>query len=396
MSFFVIIIIVLALMYGYIGWRIIIPAAFSLPVNIIFWAALLIFLILPFTPIISRSNSVSLPWLDTIAKIGYLSFGFFTILFAFVLVKDIAFLLASLGAKLYHLVFSTPETARANDIVDPVRRKLLVNSLNAGIVGVTGAMIGYGVYGAYRKPDIVTLDIPLKNLPEKYSGLKIVQITDIHVSHTVKRGFVEKIVNQVNSLEPDIIALTGDLVDGRVDQLRNDVAPLVDLHATYGSYFTTGNHDYYSGISSWLEEISRLGLTPLLNEHTIISNGEAQLLLAGVTDYSARSFGKEHITDPHKAINGAPDGMPKILLAHQPKSIFEAEKAGFDYMISGHTHGGQYFPYHFLVALAQPYISGFHQHGKTSLYVSRGTGFWGPQIRIGARSEITVHRLISA
>ena len=128
----------------------------------------------------------------------------------------------------------------------------------------------------------------------------------------------------------------------------------------------------------------------------MIERGEARFVLAGVTDYSGGGFSREHVSDPHKALDGAPNDLAKVLLAHQPRSIFEAAKAGYDYVISGHTHGGQYFPYHFLAAMAQPYISGLHSHGDTKIYVSRGTGYWGPQIRIGAPSEITVHRLVSA
>jgi len=200
----------------------------------------------------------------------------------------------------------------------------------------------------------------------------------------------------VNELKPDLVALTGDLADGLVDQLRDDVAPIADLKAPYGSYFVTGNHEYYSGSKQWLNEVSRLGFTVLLNEHRIINCGNSHLLLAGVTDYSGGQFSPVHRSDPAKAIANAPQCDVKILLAHQPKSIYTAEKAGFDYVISGHTHGGQYFPYHFLTALAQPYLSGFHKYGRTQIYVSRGAGYWGPQIRIGARSEITIHKLIRA
>lgn len=199
-----------------------------------------------------------------------------------------------------------------------------------------------------------------------------------------------------NDLKPDLIALTGDLADGSVEELRDDVAPLAGLKAPQGLYFITGNHEYYSGVMPWLQESARLGFDVLLNEHRVIERGKSRLLLAGVTDLSGGQFRSDHVSDPHKAIAGAPQCDAKILLAHQPKSIFDAAKVGFDYVISGHTHGGQYLPYHFLAALAQPYISGMHEYGRTKIYVSRGTGYWGPPFRIGARSEITVHRLVSA
>jgi predicted MPP superfamily phosphohydrolase len=200
----------------------------------------------------------------------------------------------------------------------------------------------------------------------------------------------------VNEQKPDLIALTGDMTDGSVNRLRQDAAPLADLNAPYGKFFVTGNHEYYAGVRQWLEETKRLGFTNLINEHKIIENGEGRILLGGVTDPGGGQYSSEHISDPRKAMNGAPECDVKILLAHQPKSIYAAVKVGFDYVISGHTHGGQYFPYHFLVALTQPYLSGLHKYNNTQIYVSRGTGYWGPQIRIGAPSEITVHRLIQA
>jgi len=390
LSFFVVVIVVLSLMYGYIGWRLIVPAAFGFPVNLILWAIVAISLALPFLPVILRLRNTDGVWLDILAWAGYLSFGFFTLLFAFLLSKDIIMLLVTGVHKLIQIM------SHNQDVVNPERRALLTNTLNLGVLGVTGALMGYGLYQALRKPDIVDITVPIDNLPDALNGFKIVQITDIHASHTIKRRFVQMVVDQVNELKPDLIALTGDLVDGSVEQLRDDVAPLADLKAPFGMYFITGNHDYYSGIQQWLAETARLGFTVLLNEHKVIEHGGGRLLLAGVTDYSGGQFSRDHVSDPLKAMAGAPDSHAKILLAHQPKSIFKAAEAGFDYVISGHTHGGQYFPYHFLAALTQPYISGFHNHNGTNIYVSRGTGYWGPQIRIGAKSEITVHKLVPA
>ncbi|MBN2225954.1 MAG: metallophosphoesterase [candidate division Zixibacteria bacterium] len=393
--FILIAIFVLALMYGYIGWRIIVPADFGLPTTIILWGIVAVFWALPIVTAAFRFSGTSNGLIDVLAWIGYLGFGFFTLLFAILVVKDVILLVSTGVHRLLQVagnLFGTP-TGTA-DTVDPERRRVLVNSVNLGILGLTGALTGYGIYGALRDPKIVRVDVPLRNLPSDLDGFTIVQITDIHVSGTIKRPFVQEVVDTVNALQPDLVALTGDLVDGSVAQLGVDVAPLADLKAPYGSYFVTGNHEYYSGVEPWIEEVSRLGFTVLVNEHRIIDRGEGKLLLAGVTDFEGGRFGKRHVSDPHQAIANAPDCHARILLAHQPKSIFEASRAGFDYMISGHTHGGQYFPYHFLAALTQPYLSGFHTHDGTHVYVSRGTGYWGPQIRLGARSEITVHRLI--
>ncbi|MEW6411934.1 MAG: metallophosphoesterase [Candidatus Zixiibacteriota bacterium] len=397
MSFFLVVILVLSLMYGYVGWRFIVPAAFSTPVNILVWGLLIVLLVLPFMPVVFRFNNIEGEWTNIIAWIGYLSFGFFTLLFAIVFLRDVAYALITIVQKTVefssHLIGAGAASAKA---IDPLRRALVMNSVNAGLLAVTGGLMAYGMYEALRKPAIVELTIPIKNLPKDLEGLRIVQITDIHVSQTIRRPFVQYVVETVNSLKPDLVALTGDLVDGSVEQLGHDTAPLADLKAPHGMFFITGNHEYYSGVEQWVEETARLGFTVLLNEHRIVQRGEGQLILAGVTDYSGGQFSPSHLSDPHKAITGAPVNLPRILLAHQPKSIFESSKAGYDYVISGHTHGGQYEPYHFLTRMSQPYLSGLHDFNGTRIYVSRGTGYWGPQIRIGARSEITVHTLVGA
>jgi predicted MPP superfamily phosphohydrolase len=397
MSFFLVVIAVLSLMYGYIGWRLIVPAAFSLPVTILLWVLLVVLLILPFVSVGMQMRGFEGTGVEIIAWVAFLSFGFLTLLFAILLTKDLFVVLATAAQKSVHFMGHIFGAGSASaDTVDPARRQLITNWVNLGILGITTALTGYGVFQALRDPKIVEVVIPIDNLPDELDGLRIVQITDIHVSHTVRRSFVQSVVETVNGLSPDLIVLTGDLVDGSVGQLRSEVAPLADLRAPLGSFFITGNHEYYSGVQDWIEETTRLGFTVLLNEHKVIERGSARLLLAGVTDFTGGQFDHEHISDPQKALSGAPECHAKILLAHQPKSIFAAAKAGYDYVISGHTHGGQYFPYHFLAALTQPYISGLHEHGDTRIYVSRGTGYWGPQMRIGAPSEITVHELISA
>ena len=164
---------------------------------------------------------------------------------------------------------------------------------------------------------------------------------------------------------------------------------MANLSARYGRYFITGNHEYYSGVGPWVEEAKRLGFDVLLNEHRIIRRGDGVILLAGVTDASAGGFVPAHASDPHKAIAGSPASDVRILLAHQPRSLYEAATAGYDVQISGHTHGGQFFPWNYLAAVGQPYIKGLHKHGKMWIYVSKGTGYWGPPVRLGARSEIT-------
>lgn len=237
----------------------------------------------------------------------------------------------------------------------------------------------------------------MPGLPAALHGFTIVQISDIHVGPTIRQRYAEGIVEAVNRLKPDLVAITGDLVDGSVAELASQVAPVTRLASKHGSYFVTGNHEYYSGVTAWVAEIERLGIKVLHNQHVVIERDGAQLVLAGVPDYSAGHFDAAHRSDPSAAMAGAPaDAAVKILLAHQPRSAAAAEQAGFDLQLSGHTHGGQFLPWNFLVRLQQPFTAGLHRLGRLRVYVSRGTGYWGPPKRFGAPSEITEVRLVSA
>jgi predicted MPP superfamily phosphohydrolase len=201
----------------------------------------------------------------------------------------------------------------------------------------------------------------------------------------------------VNRLEPDLVAITGDLVDGSVPELRSHVAPLARLSSKHGSFFVTGNHEYYSGVLPWLVELKRLGIKVLHNEHVVIERGGAQLVLAGVPDYNAGHFDESHRSDPQQALAGAPQNAgARVLLAHQPRSAPAAAEAGFDLQLSGHTHGGQFLPWNFFVRFQQPFTAGLHRLGRMWVYVSRGTGYWGPPKRFGAPSEITELVLVAA
>jgi uncharacterized protein len=251
-----------------------------------------------------------------------------------------------------------------------------------------------GFVNARRTAGVASVEVPLPGLPVALQGFTIVQISDIHVGLTIRRRQVEAIVEAVNRLEPDVIAITGDLVDGSVAELGSHVAPLARLASRHGSFFVTGNHEYYSGVGPWLVELRRLGIRVLHNEHVVIERGGAKLVLAGIPDYSAGHFDTAHRSDPQAALAGAPaDAAVKILLAHQPRSAAAAAQAGFDLQLSGHTHGGQFLPWTYFVKLQQPFTAGLHRAGRLWVYVSRGTGYWGPPKRIGAPSEITLIKL---
>ncbi|MCG8492290.1 MAG: metallophosphoesterase, partial [Sneathiellales bacterium] len=208
--------------------------------------------------------------------------------------------------------------------------------------------------------------------------------------------YVRGIVKRVNALHPDLIAITGDVVDGSVDQLSKDTAPLGTLEARHGVYLVTGNHEYYSGAEAWIDEFRRIGLTVLMNEHETLRHNGADLVVAGITDYSAAKIIPAHKSDPVAALDGSPEDAPKILLAHQPRSATAAEQAGFDLQLSGHTHGGQFWPWNHFVRFQQPFTAGLRRLGNLWVYTSRGTGYWGPPKRFGAPSEITLIKLVKA
>ncbi|WP_077036119.1 metallophosphoesterase, partial [Pelomonas sp. KK5] len=254
----------------------------------------------------------------------------------------------------------------------------------------------YGLFSARRTARVKQVDVPIAGLPEGLQGFTIAQISDIHVGPTVKKPYLQAIVDQVNALDADAVAITGDLVDGRVRDLHEDVQPLRELRSRHGTFFVTGNHEYYSGAAEWMQALDGLGLKVLNNEHVVLDHGGEQLVMAGVADFGAHHFDESHRSDPQRALGGAPDDAAvRVLLAHQPRSADAAAAAGFDVQLSGHTHGGQVWPFNLFVPLQQPFTAGLHRLKQLWVYVSRGTGYWGPPLRIGAPSEITRLRLVN-
>ncbi len=272
--------------------------------------------------------------------------------------------------------------------VDPERRMLLARSVAAGAGTLAAATASYGFWRAYAPPEIVEVPIKLPGLPPQLSGLTIVQVSDIHVGPTIKRKFMEEMVARVNALKPDVVAITGDLVDGSVDRLGHAVSALQDLKSRYGSYFVNGNHEYYSGHLEWDAFLERLGIDVLRNR-TVSIGDTARINLVGVDDWSAqRQFPGEGY-DLQRALESRDPSLPSVLLAHQPRNFEEVAKSGVGLQLSGHTHGGQFLPWNLAVQLVFPHIAGLYREHDSHLYVNRGTGFWGPPIRVGAPPEIT-------
>jgi hypothetical protein len=361
---------VLALLHAYVGWRLL-PA---LPIGVSGWIIGITLLALSTLLIplgmLSRFVIARQSLADRFTWAGALAMGFFSSLLVLTAARDILLILAT-----------------GTTLVTPTA---ILVPLAAAVVTI----IGFA--NARRLPRVVEVTVPLAHLPSSLVGFTIVQISDLHVGATIKGNYVRAVVDRVNSLDADLVAITGDLVDGSVEQLGRDIAPLAQLTSRHGSYVVTGNHEYYSGANAWVAEFRRLGMQVLMNEHVVIDHAGARLLLAGVTDYSAQTFDPGQRSDPVRALAGAPDGILRILLAHQPRSSVAAAAAGFDLQLSGHTHGGQFWPWTLLVRLQQPYTAGLHRLGRLWVYTSRGTGYWGPPKRFGAPAEITRIRLVAA
>ena len=280
--------------------------------------------------------------------------------------------------------------------VDPERRLVLARLFALAVVVLTGGMSAAAVRSGLARVAIKEVSVRLRRLPRKLDGLTIVQLTDVHVGPTIGRVFIEDIVARTNAVSPDVIAITGDLVDGSIEELREHVAPLAKLKARYGVYFVTGNHEYYSGAPAWCAELERLGIRVLRNERVSIGDGEESFDLAGIDDAHAHQFGEGHGADLARAVAGRDPSRELVLLAHQPRAVFEAMVHGVGLQLSGHTHGGQIWPWKYFVRLQQPVVAGMATFGETQVYVSSGTGYWGPPMRLGAPAEITRLTLRSA
>jgi predicted MPP superfamily phosphohydrolase len=266
---------------------------------------------------------------------------------------------------------------------EPGRREFLARAFGTVAAASSAALSGVALQRGLRDPPLKEVEIKLARLPGAADGYTIVQLTDVHVGPTIGREFIERLVDRVNALEPDLIAITGDLVDGTVADLGQAVAPLGRLKSKHGTFFVTGNHEYYSGWLQWRDELRRLGITVLQNHRFAVG----QIDIAGVDDHSART------ADVGATLAGRDPARPVVLLAHQPRTVDEAVAHGVDLQLSGHTHAGQMWPWNFLVRLQQGFLAGLFDVGATKLYVSSGTGYWGPPMRLGTSSELTRIRL---
>jgi len=371
-----------ALVHAYVGLRLV-PALSAWPSAAILLALTLIAsaVLTPMGFYARRVQSRALA--QYLAWAGLLFMGLFSSLFVLTLLRDVVLALVHLAA-----VAGWFDTA-AGELTQ-------LNEASAALVPLLAlAITGLGLWNARRTAAVVSVDVPIAGLPQALHGFTIAQISDIHVGPTIKRPYVAAIVAAVNRLNADMVAVTGDLVDGSVAELAHHVAPLAELKSRHGTYFVTGNHEYYSGVHAWLRELQRLDVRVLLNEHVVLQHGAASLVVAGVADPSAHHFDPSHRSDPLRALAGAPAAASvRLLLAHQPRSAVAAARAGYHLQLSGHTHGGQFFPWNLLIKWFEPLAAGLHRLQDLWVYTSRGTGYWGPPKRFGAPSEISLLRLV--
>lgn len=275
------------------------------------------------------------------------------------------------------------------------RRRWITQASPYGAITLAGGAYLTGLAGALGPmvPRVDHVEVPIDDLPAGLDGLRIAQLSDLHVGPTIGVDYAERVRERTQQLDADLIALTGDFVDGEVGQIQHRIEPITRLRARLGVFFVTGNHEYYWGARQWTDFWQSKGFFPLINSHHVVEHQGASFVIAGVQDYSAARFGEDQRSDPALAFSGAPSAsikIPRLLLAHQPKSCFDTAGLGVDLQLSGHTHAGQYFPATFLVRLVQPYVSGLNRHGAGWVYVNRGTGYWGPPLRLGAPAEITL------
>ncbi|MFH2091419.1 MAG: metallophosphoesterase [Pseudomonadota bacterium] len=389
MSFFFIFSSTLSILYAYTGFRLI-PSLCSGKKKAGAWIVLILLYVCLILAFFFRTALRFPDLVSLLAWTGYSGLGLISYLFCLTLGRDLLIIPCVTFLRIKRFFFAQNKQMQPS----PERRQFLYHASSAAIALMGGALAGAGTFLALKKPTIVRINIPLKKEHHLLKGLTLVQFTDLHIGPTIGYHYVEQVCDTIKNLKADIIVFTGDLADGSPQTLIHELSPLLALQAPLGKYFVTGNHEYYSGAERWIHQAKISGFEPLLNEHRTINYHNGLLTLAGVTDIQSHRFFPYHRSSPAAAIENAPQDSYKLLLAHHPTSIYQAASSGFDLQLSGHTHGGQYFPFEYAVGLQHPFIKGMYQYEKTQIYVNQGTGYWGPPLRLGTFPEITLFTFI--
>jgi uncharacterized protein len=386
-AFILISVSVLGGMHAYLWWRLVRDPGLPEPWRRIATVLLALLAVgVPLGLFMARFASGRLARLAPVAAATWLGIAF--VLFSTVLALDLVRLAGDGLAFVLAWMRAQPDPP-----ADPERRVVIARALAGGAALVAGGTTAFSMRSALGPAEIHEVPVKLDRLPPALSGLTIAQISDLHVGPAIRAREVLRVVEQTNALRPDLVAITGDLVDGTVAELREATAHLAALRARYGVVFITGNHEYYSGVGPWVAELRRMGIRVLENERVRIGDAGASIDLAGVDDWHAASSGPGGYPGAlASALAGRDPERSLVLLQHQPRGVEEAVRAGVELQLSGHTHGGQIFPFNFLVAAAYPYIAGLYRHRSANaagqIFVSRGTGFWGPPMRLGSPPEI--------
>ncbi len=377
-------------LHAWVGWRLVSPARLSGPLAALAWILLALDVVAVPAGMIMAFRPEHSPGSRGLAWVAYVGMGAFSILWAYVAARDLGWWLLR-GLDRVGRALSVPIDLLP---ADPEGLRLWLHRSGVAVILLAGATVVAALASGARAPRVVEARIPLAGLPAAFEGYRIVQISDLHVGPTLHGPWLGEVVRQVNGLSPDLVAITGDLADGRVRDLGPTASVLGELRAPDGVFFVTGNHEYFHDAEAWIAFLQGLGIDVLLDEHRVVARGGDRLVVAGVTDIASGGLPPGHVSDPARALAGAPAGAVRVLLAHQPRSFPAAAEAGADLVLAGHTHGGQFFPWSALIPLVEPYPRGLHRLGASTLRVSPGTGHWGPPMRLGAPAEIAVVVLV--
>ena len=377
--FFVFAIFLISILFFYVGWQLLLPITQNFKLELISWGILLsMFLSILSMPLFFwlRKGGKEHGFLSHFfMQFAYFSMAATSFLFTYTLIRHLIRFLMYLG-NVHSAILWGPKSS------------FLIFSL-------TTVSIAAGSFFARKIPNVKELSIPFDSLPFGLKNFKIIQISDLHIGTAMNKEFVKKVVQRTNAEKPQLIVLTGDIIDGAISTNSTIIEELGRLSAECGVFYVPGNHEYYWDIENCLSALrQQKNIQILLNEWKNITWGASNFTLAGVTDPAGENFSPEHKCDPLRAISGADPKSFKILLAHQPKVALVAAELGYDLQISGHTHGGQFFPWTIVVKLFHPVDRGLEKIKKMWVYVSCGTGSWGPWIRLGAPAEITSIRLV--